>query len=316
MELKQLRQFVTLAETLNFHRAALRLHIAQPALSVSLRKLEEDLGVRLFDRGRRGVALTSAGAAALADAYLTLEHAGRLRDQARAGSLGEVGTVQLGYVGTATYDLLPRLLAKFRAAFPAVQVELHEQGTGAICAGLAQGIYDIGIIRYPMAPPVDMKMEIVERDKYCLALPPGHRLEKRKRLALSELADEPFVFPSALQSPALYGTSMAACQAAGFLPRIAQEAAQLQTVIGLVRGGSGVALVPANIARNIPQRVEFRPLTDDGMSLSTGLALLCPIRRMSRAAGHFRDLALELAGAAPAAGPATLPVRASRGSVA
>jgi len=298
VDLKQLRQFVILSETLNFRRAAQGLHIAQPALSVSVRKLEEDLGVRLFDRGRRGVSLTSAGAAALPEAYLALEHVAKMREQARAGSEGEVGTVRLAFIGTATYEFLPRALSTFRAKHPGLQVELNELTTSLICNGVAQRTFDIGIVRYPMTPPSDMSMEPVERDRYCLFLPPGHRLAKRKRLSLRDVADEAFVFPSGAQSPAMHGSIMAACQAAGFVPRIAQEAVQIQTVIGLVQSGLGIALLPSVIARSVGNRVEARPLSDSDGVL-TGLALLFPTRNLSRAARHFKETALGLAKLAP-----------------
>jgi len=294
MDLKQLQQFVTLAETLNFRRAAERLHIAQPALSVSMRRLEEDLGVRLFDRGRRGATLTSAGTAALPEAYRAIEHAGRMREQAAAGSDGEVGTVRLCFVGTATYDLLPRILMESRVRHPKLKIELHELTNNAIAAGLAQGSFDIGIVRYPMTAPSGLVMEIVEEDRFSIALPPGHPLAKRRRLALSDLAEEPFVFPSSAQMPALCGISMAACQAAGFFPRIAQEAIQLQTVIGLVQCGVGVALVPASVASFLSKRVEFRPLVDIADIPSIGLALLYPNGPLNRFVQHFRDVVLDV----------------------
>lgn len=294
MDLKQLQQFVVLAETLNFRRAADRLHIAQPALSVSIRRLEEDLGVRLFERGRRGATLTSGGIAALPEAYQALEHAARMREQASAGSDGEVGTVRLCFVGTVTYELLPRALTESRARHPKMKVELHELTNTAIAAGLSQGTFDIGIVRYPMTAPAGMVMDIVEEDTFWIALPTGHRLARRKRVALADFADDPFVFPSAVQMPALCGISMAACQAAGFFPRIAQEAIQLQTVISLVQCGMGVALIPSSVAKLIHRRVEFRPLSDVANASPIGLALLYPALRLSRFAQHFRDVVLDV----------------------
>lgn len=287
MDLKQLRLFVVLAETLNFHRAAERLHIAQPALSVSLRRLEDELGISLFERGRSGVALTAAGSAALPEAQRALQYAERVKEQAQAGADGEVGRVKLCYVGTATYDLLSRALTVFRSQFPYVAVELNESTTQSIVAGLEKGVFEIAIARYPLACPEGMEMEIVDRDCFWIALPPGHRLAKRKSLALAELSGDPFVL-------SLSGEAI--CQAVGFVPRIVQRAVQLQTMMCLVESGLGVSLIPSMIAKRMEHRLVCRPLSDVADIYPTGFALLYPNRPLKRPAQHFRDVVLSLSG--------------------
>src|SRR5262245_37732447 len=129
MKLQQLRQFVTLAETLNFHRAAERLNMAQPPLSISIRKLEEELGAQLFVRGQQGVQLTAEGHAALDDARLSLPHAEQVQRAVRETSAGERGGLRIGFVGSATYHLLPRLLKGFRVSYPLIDVTLAESRT-------------------------------------------------------------------------------------------------------------------------------------------------------------------------------------------
>ena len=136
-------------------------------------------------------------------------------------------------------------------------------------------------------------------DQIGVALWPGHPLARNERVALAELADEPFVFPSATLTPSLFSTNMARCRMAGFAPRIVQEASEIQTTIGLVQGGVGVALIPSLAARNAWQRIAFRPLSDAAELLATGLALVHSPDRICLAAQHFRRVALEVAGVDP-----------------
>ncbi|WP_375392483.1 LysR family transcriptional regulator [uncultured Sphingomonas sp.] len=301
MDLKQLQQFVVLAEMLNFRRAAERLNIAQPALSLSLQRLEHELGVRLLDRSRHRVSITEAGAAALPEARRTLEFANRLKHQAKAGALGHVGSVRLGFVGTAAYDILPRALIAFRNQYPQIDTELRERTTADLLAELARGELDIGIVRYPTEIPGDALMETLAADTSVVALPPGHPLERREKVTLGDLAREPFIFPSSTLTPSLFHANMARCQMAGFSPRIVQEASQIQTIIGLVQGGVGVALLPALIARHSVQRIAFRYLIESSTLLPTGLALLHFPKRISAPALHFRHVVLEVAGVLPPA---------------
>lgn len=300
MDLRQIRHFTTLAATLNFRRAATQLHIAQPALSVSIRRLEEDLGVALFTRGRRGVALTGEGRAALADAQKALDAAERMRQQALAASRGAVGTLALAYVGTATYDLLPRALERLRKTSPGIRVVLHEANTDQIVAGLEARRLDVAIVRYPMRIVPEMTLEIVQRDRYCAALPPGHRLAPKAGFALKELAQENFLVPSSAQNPSLNHTVLQACQAAGFMPKVApEEAVQLSTVLALVESGFGVALIPELIAHKVKRRVTFHRLKGASAHLETGLGILYPAP-VSPLTASFRTAILSLAAPPPA----------------
>ncbi|WP_171020131.1 LysR substrate-binding domain-containing protein [Hydrogenophaga sp. 2FB] len=291
MELRQLRHFIALAETLNFHRAAERLHIAQPALSISIRRLEEDLGVPLFERGRGGTVLSAAGAAALPEAIRTLQQAEQLQSRARAGMKGDVGVVHVCFVGSATYALLPKVLAELRSEHPGIRTQLHESTTTAIVTGLIKKRFDIGIVRYPLRSPPDMVMELLDRDSFHVALPPGHRFARRRHIALSELANDPFVMAPTESSDAKQNLGLYACQLAGFVPQIAQEATQLQTIVCLVESGVGVALVPSGVIRSIQSRVTIRPLSDIADRLPMGLALLYPKGGLRPAVAQFRDIA-------------------------
>jgi len=296
MDLRQIRYFTTLASTLNFRRAAALLHIAQPALSVSIRRLEEDMGVRLFTRGRRGVVLTSEGQAALPDALKAVDSAQRMKQQALAASQGAVGTLALAYVGTATYNLLPRSLERLRQTAPGIRVALHEANADHIVAGLEARRFDVGIVRYPMRSVPDMTLELVEDDRYCAALPPGHRLAEKESFSLKDLADEPFLVPSMAQNPSLNHTVLQACQIAGFMPKLAaEEAVQISTVLALVESGFGVALIPASIAGRVKRRITFHRLKGPSGNIATGLGILYPTGPMNPFTASFRTAILSLA---------------------
>lgn len=292
MELRQLQQFIAVAETLNFRRAAERLHMAQPPLSVAIRKLEEEVGAPLFERQARGVALTPAGAAALVLAQRCINDAAALRGVAQAAAGGVRGLLRVGFVGSATYALLPRLLPAFRARYPGVELVLRESANLGLLAMVESGEIDIGLVRYPTGSASALRFEIVERDVFCAVLPVGHPLVSKKRLTLARLAQEPLVDYASTRVPGLHAMVMLAFQQAGLAPRVAQEATQVQTVISLVQSGMGVALVPSVSARLAARDVVFRPV--HGLPASAAIALAMASREdaYNPAARRFRELAL------------------------
>ncbi|SDD10390.1 LysR family transcriptional regulator [Actinokineospora iranica] len=253
IDLRLLAQFVAVAEEGGFGRAAVRLHMAQPPLSAAVRRLERELGGPLFVRTSRGVRLTAAGAVFLDEARAVLARADRAVDTGRRAVAGLAGRLRLGFVGSATFDLLPRLLAAFRARHPDVRLDLTEAPTAAQVRSLRADTTDAGL----GCPPIHdddglLTAEVVFREPYVAAVPAGHPLAARAAIGLAELSDEPFVlFPRDL-GPGLHGRILAACQAAGFTPKVAQEAVALQTIAALVVGGVGVALLPAS-ARAVPR---------------------------------------------------------------
>jgi DNA-binding transcriptional LysR family regulator len=274
MNFRQLTQFLTVVETRSFRKAAERLHIAQPPLSTGIRRLEEDLGVQLFERGRRGVLLTEAGEAILAHAQKIAHHVEQLRGAASAQQAGLGGRLRIGFVGSATYTLLPRSLPLFRDRYPKVVLDLREGTTVQILRDIEAGALDLGLIRYPIAQSTALDVVPVEWDCLVAALPLGHPLSSRRSLALSELANESFILYSAADAPSLRAQVTLACQAAGFSPRVAQEAVQVQTLVSLVESGIGVALVPAASGLGSTQRVGATcpHKTTEGLNKSTFLA--------------------------------------------
>ncbi|RZQ59497.1 LysR family transcriptional regulator [Amycolatopsis suaedae] len=246
IDLRLLNQFVAVAEEGGFGRAAARLHMAQPPLSAAIRRLETELGGRLFDRTSKGARLTPAGQVFLTEARAVLARAARATDAGRSAAAGRAGTLRLAFVGSATFEVLPGMLTAFRAANPDVELVLTEATTAQQVRMLLDDDVDAGIGCPPLHDDGGLASVMLRRTPFVAALPDTHRLATAADIRLADLAGEPFVlFPRTL-GPGLYDTVIAACRAAGFTPRVAQEAVQLQTIAALVAGGLGVALLPAS----------------------------------------------------------------------
>ena len=282
MKLQQLRQFVTLAETLNFHRAAERLNIAQPPLSISIRKLEAELGAPLFTRGQQGVRLTPEGEAALDDARQALVHAEQVQRAVRETTAGERGGLRIGFVGSATYRLLPRLLRAFREQYPLIDVTLAESRTADLLDDVENGTVDVAIVRTPILRSAPAEIVVLETDRLCVAVSRQSRFAGRKRAKLAEFKDEPFVMYSRESVPSMHALAIMACQEAGFMPRIAEQAIQLQTIVCLVESGLGVALVPAVIAAQT-SAVDFVEIEGKTAQVTIGLGMVVHSARPSAA---------------------------------
>jgi DNA-binding transcriptional LysR family regulator len=286
MELRQLRSFVVVAEELNVGRAAIRLHLTQPSLSRQIAALEHDLGVELFARVKRRFVLTAAGATFLADAQDLLRRSDDAVRTAQRTQRGELGTLRLRFVQSATFEALPRLLGAFRQTYPEVVLDLESWTTLRQTEALRDGRIDVGLMRptIPTADAVDsagagltvaehrpvvrpsgagLASHVVAKDQLVVALPAGHRLARRKRLRLADLADEPFVFYSRPSGPAVYDTIIGFCRAAGFTPRIEQDAADVQTIVSLVAAGLGLSLLIGPTPPSNPDTVVYRELSDD-----------------------------------------------------
>jgi len=274
IELRQLRQFLEIADAGGYRRAAERLFVAQPALSTSIRRLEDAIGACLFDRGPRGVRLTPAGEALLPEARRALMHAEQGRQTARLAALGEWGVLRLGFVGSATYSLLPARLPAFRARHPDVRLELVEGTTLSVVEMVRDGRVDLGVIRGPVDAVAGVEMLLAESDEFAAVLPAQHPLAGRRRLRLDALRDEPFVMYSSTAVPGLRAVAMQVCREAGFAPRIGQEATQVQTVVSLVASGLGVALVPAVASAYANDRVRFLPLMGVDTAGRIGLSVV------------------------------------------
>jgi len=271
MEMRKLRHFVVLAEELHFGRAARRLSLTQPPLSISIRALEEELGVELLQRTRRSVTLTHAGAIFLAEARDILERAERAADLTRAAHRGDVGRLTVGFLAASAYTLLPLVLRDFAARFPRVALDLRELTMPQQFEAFRRGDIDVGMLRPPIVDAA-LSSELIFEEPMVLALPAGHALAKLSRVPAKRLADQPFVMYPRLPGLVLHDLIMGYCRRAGFAPRVAQEATQTHAVLGLVSGGLGVALVPDSVRVVRLRGVVFRPLAEGTPTVRTTLA--------------------------------------------
>jgi DNA-binding transcriptional LysR family regulator len=271
MELRHLRYFVAVAEELHFGRAAARLHIAQPPLSQQIRRLESELGVELLRRNRRTVQLTDAGRLLLEQSRPLLAQAERIEQLLGEAAGGEVGRLGIGFVGSASYEALPRILRAFRSRFPNVELRLEELTTAGQASALAAGRIDVGLLRTPVGDP-SLELTPLVEERLVVALPDSHALAARKRVPVAALAGEPFVLVPRQLGTGLYDDVLAVCRAAGFSPNVVQEANEMQTIVSLVSAGIGVSLVPESVETFSPPRVAYRPLTGPNASLEIALA--------------------------------------------
>jgi DNA-binding transcriptional LysR family regulator len=273
MELRHLRYFVAVAEELHFTRAALRLNIAQPPLSQQIRALEAELGVQLFLRTRRSVAFTDAGQALLVRAREMLAAAQSLPGELQRVARGEVGLLRIGFSSTLPLTKVLRdVVADHRRTHPDVALNLREMHSQQQFDGLLRGELDVGLVRYNESAPEGIRLVVLRRDPLRLVVPASHRFARRKSVAIAECRDEPFIgFPG----DAGTGTGpllKRLCAQAGFEPRIAQEAREATTQIGLVAAGLGVAVLPAPLEAVRIEGVRYVSLEGEGAQLVMSVA--------------------------------------------
>lgn len=273
MDLRQLHQFVAVAETLNFRAAAERLHMTQPPLSVSIRKLEDEIGAELFVRSTHQVRMSKAGEAVLAHARAALFHADEVARVANSTAHGFSGDLRVGFVGSAENVLLPRLLPRFQKQYPDIVLKFTEQSNTTVIDALERNRLDIGIVRVPLARRSDVRYITVEDDHFVVALPVRHRLAAKDKVSLEDVRDEPFIDYTADEVPGLHALTSVVFEEAGFTPRVAQEAVQVQTVLFLVESGLGWALVPSHWSHRASAAVRFRPLDPVPVHPRIGLAV-------------------------------------------
>ena len=261
MELRHLSYFIAVAEELHFGRAAKRLNISQPPLSFQIRQLEEEIGVRLFNRTKRRVELTAAGAVFLTEARRILNlSADAVRRTVRADR-GQIGQLTVGFIGSANYSVLPQVIREFRKRFPAVELSLTEMNTSQQLEALHGGRIQAGFMRPPHGvTEAGVSIEPVFREPLLAAMPGNHPLRRESALPLRRLAKEPFIMIPRQRGPGFFDHIITLCQQEGFSPHIVLEASQFHTVIGLVAAGIGVSILPASMQRFPIEGVVFRTI--------------------------------------------------------
>jgi DNA-binding transcriptional LysR family regulator len=264
MELRHIRYFIALAEQLHFASAAELLHMTQPALSHQIKALEDELGVRLFNRTKREVTLTEPGAYFLAEAQLTLKQAERARAVAQRVARGELGIVQIGYVPSLPFSgILSQIASEFRQNATEIQFVLEEMFAQEQLIKIAAGKLDVGILRLPVERPLPhLETKVLIKERMVIAIREDHPVARMKEISIADLRNEAFIVWRGEQAITMHEHVLALVQEGGFPLRVGQSAPSLTTMIALVAGGAGIAYVPESLGNmNVPS-VCFRPLVD------------------------------------------------------
>ena len=266
MELRDLRYFTAVAQHGSVSRAAEQLGIAQPSLSEQIRKLEDELGVALFDRTSRGVTLTAEGQTLLPHARAVLAGAETAMESVRLVAAGIGGALTIGFIDSAALAILPPLLRRFTQAHPQVRLHLRELGTRAQLEAIERGEIDVGIVRGPAWNDA-FAGKLIATESLVVALPDTHALAASARVAIGALRDEGFIMYPAQRGAGLAEETFRLCHEAGFDPRVVQDANEIATICAMVAAGLGVAIVPSSAAAIALSGVAYRPLDDPGATL-------------------------------------------------
>src|SRR6476659_9778671 len=296
VELRHLRYFVAVAEMENVSRAALKLHVSQPALSRQIRDLEDELGFSLLERTAKSVRLTDAGRAFLDNARALLQNADEAVTKARAVASAEPTELHVGYSPTPFAEILPKTLRTFQKAMPNVHVRLHDWSNNAIRDGLHDGRLHLGLIVPPAKASSmrDLRYEELFRDRVCVAVAPQHPFARRRAIPLTEVAAEPLIGLTREDYPNYYDLLSIIFSKVKQKPRVIEEHDSMSGVMSAVEAGSGVA-VAVDFGYSFGNRVKFLHLTPEPKPFSVGI--VARKGRLSPAAEKFWQCAKEAASA-------------------
>src|SRR5579863_4999782 len=288
MELRHLRYFVAVAEEGHMTRAAERLGIQQPPLSQQIQALERELDAQLFRRKPRGVELTPAGRALFDEARAILARADEAVAATKRAARGEAGRVGIGFTSSASFHpFVPRAIRAFREAHPLVALALEESGTTELVEALRAQAIDAAFVRSPVGESDDLFVRPLFEEPMVAALPSGHSLSGADdNLPLAALAGETFILYRRPVGPGLHDAIIAACDRAGFSPKIGQEAPRMLSTLSLVAAGLGVTVVPASMSRLEAEGVVYRPI-DPSAQLTAPLNLAYRRDEISAAVCRF-----------------------------
>ena len=261
IDIRHIRNFLAVAEALHFRRAAERINLAQPALSRSIRDLEQRIGVELFRRSRRSVELTPAGTVLLREWRGILDQIERGGQRARAAELGEIGTVRIAYTDFAIAGELPRLIQAYAQHAPEVEIETRHAVTWRQIVALEQGEIDVGFVTGPIEHP-EFETLLVQQERCVLVAPKDHPLARRSEISLTDLAGEPFILGDDKDWRNFHAYIYSECHRAGFEPRVMQRAYNTVGIFGLVAAGMGITLHAESARNTLHPELVIRPVTD------------------------------------------------------
>ncbi len=261
MDLRHLRYFQAVAEELSFSKAARRLRIAQPALSRAVQELEQEIGARLLDRDRRSVRLTPPGAVLLQETGLMLDRLDESLRRVRRAAAGEDGELRLGYIGPPTQPFLGRLLREYRQRSPRITVILEERTPERVWEMVSRGRLAIGLTRPVLAhEALGLNSLTLRQETLCAVAHAAHPLVQRASVAWGDLAQEPIILLARREGAGSHDSILAACQQAGFAPRIAHTPSLIGTILQYVEAGAGIGIVPESV-RPLSPALRLLPLS-------------------------------------------------------
>lgn len=261
VELKHLTSFVAVASHLSFVRAANQLHISQPALTGQIQKLEEELGVQLFERNRRVVKLTDVGKIFLTDAQSILLRTRQAAERAQKAARGEIGRLRVGFVSSAALAIVPDIVIEFRKQNPGVTLDLINLRTVSQVKGILARTIDVGFLRLPLSDK-QLKITVIHREQFVVVLPKGHQLAKVNQLGIAQLRSEPFIAYGRRWAPGFFDSVVQMCTREGFSPNIVQETGEMYTAIAIVAAGGGIAILPQSVVLAQSNKVIVKPLPE------------------------------------------------------
>lgn len=250
MELRHIRSFLSLAKTLNFSRTAEIVHLSQPALTLQIQALEQEIGFKLFDRDRRKTALTTAGVAFQREAIGGLAQLEQGIQNARLAAQGKLGVVRLGFVSTAGHSLIPRLINQYRAKNPLIEFSLRNILTADQGPMLEEGSLDLGFLRTPFSTGPNLEVAPIHQEEFVLVVPSSHALARKPAVRLRDTAHETFVLYDRAHAPGFHDFVLGILSRAGVIPAVAQVAGEMPTLISLVASGAGISLLPESAVKN------------------------------------------------------------------
>ncbi len=297
MEIRHLRYFLAVAEAGHMTRAAERLGIQQPPLSLQIKALEKELGVPLFHRHPKGTSLSDAGRRFEIEARRLVEDMAAMEQRMARVARGELGLLNVGFTSSAAaHAFTPAALRACRRAWPDIELSIREDHAAGITEAVEAGRLHCGLIRVPVFQPEGLTFEVLLREPVMVAVPGDHALARRKpgALALVDLRQEGFILVRQPGAPGLYANLLALCEAQGFRPRIAAEVERMVTSLNLVAAGAGIAVVPASMTGLHPHAVAYLPLLD-GTPLDAPLTLVHRPGDASGPVAHFLKIARDTA---------------------
>jgi DNA-binding transcriptional LysR family regulator len=291
MELRQIRSFLSISETLHFGRTAELIHLSQPALSLQIRALEEEVGVRLFERNRRKTTLTAAGLAFRDDAAAAVSQLDQAIRRARLAGEGKLGLLRIGFISTAGNEIVPNLVRRFRDSNPDIVFSLRNILTTDQIQMLVAGSLDVGFLRLPIGEHPELEVVEVHREPFVVVAPLTHKLAKRKKVALHELSGQNFVMYERSYAPGFHDLIFGMLRDAGVVPNVCQTAGQMPTLLSLVDSGMGISILPASAVKNSVASVVACEIA--GTIPRSKIALAVNKENRAAIVGNFRSLALE-----------------------